>query len=73
MKKIIKKVPAAELSKFRMAAGNEKKYRMVIDEGTLKEWVGIGWVDIREATETDHQKFPIVTRPDPAAYSIESQ
>ena len=56
------KVQAMELSKFRMAGGNEKKYSIVIDEGVLKEWVAIGWVDLREATDADRKKFPMVTR-----------
>ena len=45
-----------------MTAGNEKKYDAVIDNGTLKEWVGIGWVDVREATQKDYEKFPTVKR-----------
>lgn len=58
----MKTVDAAELSRFRMVAGNEKKYSAVIDDGMLKEWVSIGWVNIRPATDEDHKKFPIVTR-----------
>ena len=58
----MKIVQAAELSKFKMAGGNEKKYKAVIDKGILKEWVGIGWVDVREATEEDYEKFPVVLR-----------
>jgi len=58
----MKIVQATELSKFRMAGGNEKKYKAVIDNKILKEWVGIGWVDIREATEKDYEKFPVVQR-----------
>ena len=49
----MKTVKATELSKFRMAGGNEEKYTAVIDDGILKEWVAIGWIDIREATEKD--------------------
>lgn len=58
----MKTVRANELSKLRMAAGNEKKYPAVIDNGILKEWVAIGWVDLRKATEDDHKKFPVVVR-----------
>ena len=58
----MKTVNANELSKLRMAGGNEKKYNAVIDNGTLKEWVGIGWVDVREATKNDYEKFPTVKR-----------
>ncbi len=55
-------VKATELSNLRMAGGNEKKYQAVIDNGILKEWVAIGWVDVRDATEEDFKKFPVVTR-----------
>ena len=55
-------IEASQLSICRMVAGNEKKYKMVIDNKILKEWVGIGWVDVREATSEDYKKFPIVTR-----------
>jgi len=58
----MKTVKATELSKFRMAGGNEKKYKAVIDDGILKEWVAIGWVDLRQATEKDYEKFPTVER-----------
>ena len=55
-------VKATELSKLRMVAGNEKIYDAVIDEGVLKEWVGIGWIDIGPAAEEDYEKYPVVTR-----------
>ncbi len=55
-------VKASELSNLRMAAGNEKKYSAVIDDGILKEWVAIGWIDIRPAEESDYEKFPVVER-----------
>jgi len=58
----MKIVQATELSKFKMVGGNEKKYKAVIDDGILKEWVGIGWIDLREATEKDSEKFPVVQR-----------
>jgi hypothetical protein len=55
-------VKATELSKLRMVTGNEKIYDAVIDEGVLKEWVGIGWVEHGPATEKDYEKYPVVTR-----------
>ena len=58
----VKKVKATELSNFRMAGHNEMKYPAVIDNGILKEWVAIGWVDLREATPEDHKIFPVVER-----------
>jgi hypothetical protein len=58
----MKTVNAKELQNIRMAGHNEKKYPVVIDYGVLKEWVAIGWVDVREATQKDYEKFPVVER-----------
>jgi len=52
----MKTVKRNELSNIRMVAGNEKKYSMVILNDHLKEWVGIGWVVIRLATDEDRKK-----------------
>ena len=43
-----------------MTAGKEKKLSKVIHEGKVKEWVGIGWVELREATAEDREKIPEV-------------
>lgn len=53
-------VARAELSTLRMAAGNEKKYPAVIDDGRVKEWVGIGWIDVRTPTLEDLAALPVV-------------
>lgn len=58
----MKTVNASECSKIRMAAGNEKRFTRVIDENILKEWVAIGWVDVRKATKEDKKKYPKVVR-----------
>lgn len=49
-----------EVSNGNMIAGNEKKYSVVILDGQLKEWVGIGWIDIGKATAADVEKYPTV-------------
>lgn len=54
------KVKRAELSNLRMVAGNEKKYSKVIVDGQLKEWIGIGWIALRKATNKDRAKYPEV-------------
>ena len=54
------KIKARQLSNLMMVGGNEKKYRFIIDRGILKEWVGIGWLDIRETNEEDYQQYPEV-------------
>ena len=55
-----KMINISELSSARMAAGNEKKYSMVIHNGQVKEWVGIGWIDVRSATKEDRKNLPMV-------------
>ena len=60
--KKVMKVKVTELSNIRMAGHNEKEYPVVIDNGILKEWVAIGWIDLREATQKDYKKFPSVER-----------
>lgn len=52
-----KTIKASECSKIKMVCGNEDRIRQVIDEGEVKEWVGIGWVTIRKATKADYRKL----------------
>ena len=53
-------VKRSELSILRMVAGNEGLYTKVIDGGRLKEWIGIGWIDIGRATEEHRALYPTV-------------
>ena len=55
-------IPAKELTNMAMVNGNESLYKVVIDNGFVKEWVGIGWLDLRKATPEDFKKYPTVTR-----------
>jgi hypothetical protein len=55
-----KTITRSELSNLRMVAGNEKKYDIVIINGMVREWVGIGWIDLRVADAKDHKAFPTV-------------
>ena len=55
-----KTVKASELSTIRMTTGGEKKHSVVIHEGVVKEWVGMGWIDVRIATKIDRKKYPTV-------------
>lgn len=50
----------SELTNLRMVAGNEKKYKRIVLDGSLKEWVGIDWVRIRTASERDKKVYPTV-------------
>lgn len=41
----MKTVKRSLLSNIRMTTGGEKKIKKVILDGTVREWVGIGWID----------------------------
>ena len=56
------KIEAKHLSNMAMANGNEDQYSIVIDNDVVKEWVGIGWIELREATTKDKKDYPIVRR-----------
>ena len=56
------KVSARRLSNLAMVNGYEKLYRIVIDNDVVKEWVGIGWIELRKASPRDLKKYPIVDR-----------
>lgn len=49
-----------QVSIARMAAGNEKQIKKVIWNNRLMVWVAIGWVEEREANETDRGIYPTV-------------
>lgn len=53
-------VKRSELSNLRMVVGNEDLYTKVVDGDRLKEWVGIGWVDVGMATEEHRTLYPTV-------------
>lgn len=53
-----KTIKRAELSTLRMVAGGEKRHPQVIEAGRVKEWIGFGWIDLREATADDLATLP---------------
>ena len=55
-----KTVKRSELSLAKMAAGNERRYPRVLDNGVVKEWVGIGWISIGSTTDAEKAKIPEV-------------
>lgn len=59
-KHTLKTVKSSELTTIKMVAGNERKYGKVVHGGKLKEWVGIGWIDVRSATSSDERRYPFV-------------
>ena len=54
------RVKRRELQNLRMGAGNERKYRKVIIDGRVKEWVGIGWIDLGVPSDADQLLLPEV-------------
>lgn len=53
-------VKRSELDAWRMLDGNELFYPIVIDDRTVKEWIGVGWIDLRRATTDDLAKYPLI-------------
>lgn len=51
----MKTVKRSKLSNIRMVAGGEKKIKQVILDGTVREWVGIGWIDCGSPTAQQKQ------------------
>jgi hypothetical protein len=49
-----------QVSTLGMTTGGEKRHPIVIHDGLLKDWVGIGWVTLRTATVADARKYPKV-------------
>ena len=45
-----KEIPARKLTNMAMSNGYERLYSIVVDQGIVKEWVGIGWIELRKAT-----------------------
>jgi len=55
-------IPAKKVTNMAMVNGNERLYKIVINDGYLMEWVGIGWIELRKATPADIKKHPVVVR-----------
>lgn len=58
----MKTVHIDDVSNIRMVAGGEKRHPIVILDGILKEWVGIGWIGNLPPTDEERAKYPIVVR-----------
>jgi hypothetical protein len=66
----MKTIDAKKLSNVAMVNGNEKRYSIVIHNGILKEWVGIGWIELRKANAADRSNYPRVKGCDHLSSSI---
>lgn len=56
-----KPLKRSQVTNIAMTTGGEKRISKVILDGVVKEWVGIGWIDLREASAEDYLKIPEVT------------
>lgn len=48
-----------DLRTISMVTKNEKNYQTVIHAGIIKDWVGIGWIELGKPTKEDFKKYPI--------------
>lgn len=53
-------VKRRDLGNIAMVAGNEKRIQAVILDGTVRRWVGIGWVDEGKPTQRQLKTIPTV-------------
>lgn len=58
----MKTVHISDVSNIRMVAGGEKRHPIVIIDGIVKEWVGIGWIGDLPPTPEEAEKYPTVVR-----------
>lgn len=52
-----------ELSVLRMKDGKNKPCE-VIKDGSVFDYVGIGWIEVRRATQDDADTYPVVVYPE---------
>ena len=55
-----KTIRRRELSTIAMTTGNEKRISKVILDGTVRNWVGFGWVDEGKPTAVQKRTLPTV-------------
>lgn len=55
-----KPLKRSQVTNIAMTTGGEKRISKIILDGVVKEWVGIGWIDLEPATPEDYLKIPEV-------------
>lgn len=55
-----KTVKRCELSSLAMATGNEKRISRIILDGTVRNWIGFGWLDEGKPTTEQKRTLPVV-------------
>lgn len=59
-KRNVRQISREALSNIRMTTGGEKRIDAVILDGTVRRWVGIGWVDEGPPTPRQLRTLPTV-------------
>jgi len=54
-------IPISKCSTIAMVNGGERTHPTVVHGVVLKQWVGIGWINLRKATQEDKEKYPSVS------------
>ena len=55
-----KTVTHEQCSRLAMVAGGELRHPTIIEGNLVFEWVGFGWIPLREATPEDRDTLPIL-------------
>lgn len=53
-------LPVSAVTNRSMVAGGETRHPVVIMKGRRQQWVGFGWIDEGDASDTDKAKYPMV-------------
>lgn len=56
----MKPIPRKAVTNIAMVNGNERRFKQLIIDGRVKEWVGFGWLDLRRATPSDRRSLRVV-------------
>ena len=56
-----KTYPRSKTGSILMGCGGDDKPGIVIDGDKVMEYVGIGWVELRTATQKDREEYPELT------------
>jgi hypothetical protein len=55
----MKTITYSKLRRLSFCNSKELPQKVIVD-GTVKEWVGIGWCETRDANTEDYKRYPTV-------------
>ena len=58
----MKAIPVRAITNPEMIGGNEKIHPIIIHNDIVKEWVGFGWIELRDALPSDIDLYPVVEK-----------